>query len=209
MDKNKPLITFNSRYEALHNIAFGFGPEMQTQKLQLTMYTSKLLYDTSKKLLKKLSKEKSYMNTLKAAFKAALEINRETSFVNASMAQQEENKGTSIDTQINKLDDSFQDMDINYMNTRSSSQNSQNSIDPLTTHLASHQDQAHRTPLEATDQISGRITFRDTTAPVTTMATMNSSIGTISIDLTIVRTDTTTEDQSTNTSITTTNQGNK
>ena len=64
------------------------------------------------------------MNTLKAAFKAALEINRETSFVNASMAQQEENKGTSIDTQINELDDSFQDMDINYMNTRSSSQNS-------------------------------------------------------------------------------------
>ena len=124
MDKNKPLITFNSTYEALHNIAFGFGPEMQTQKLQLTMYTSKLPYNTSKKLLKKLSKENSYMNTLKAAFKTALEINRETSFVNASMAQQEENKGTSIDTHINELDDSFQDMDINYMNTRSSSQNS-------------------------------------------------------------------------------------
>ena len=29
MDKNEPLITFNSRYEALHNIAFGFGSEMQ------------------------------------------------------------------------------------------------------------------------------------------------------------------------------------
>ena len=60
---------------------------MQTQKLQLTMYASKLLYDTSKKLLKKLSKENSYVKTLKAAFKAALEINRETSFVNTSMAQ--------------------------------------------------------------------------------------------------------------------------
>ena len=64
------------------------------------------------------------MNTLKAAFKAALETNRELSFVNASMVQQEENKGTSIDAQINDLDNSFQDMDINYMNTRSSSQNS-------------------------------------------------------------------------------------
>ena len=127
MDKNKPLITFNSRYEALHNIAFGFRPEMQTQKLRLTKYTSKLPYDTSKKLFKKLSKENSHVNTSKAAFKAVLEINRETSFINASMAQQEENKGTSIDIQINKLDDSFQDMDINYMNTRSSSQNSQNS----------------------------------------------------------------------------------
>ena len=108
MDKNKPLITFNSRYEALHNITFGFGPEMQTQKLQLTMYASKLPYDTSKKLLKKLSKENSYVNTLKAAFKAALEINRETSLVNASMAQQEENKGTSTETQIHELDNSFQ-----------------------------------------------------------------------------------------------------
>ena len=60
MDKNKPLITFNARNEALHNIAFGFGLEMQSHKPQLTMYTLKLPYDTSKKLLKKLSKENSY-----------------------------------------------------------------------------------------------------------------------------------------------------
>ena len=127
MDKNDPLITFNARYEALHNIAFGFGPEMQSHKPQLTIYTSKLPYDTSKKLLKKLSKQNSYVNTLKAAFKAALEINRETSFINASISQQEEHRHTTIDTQINELDDSFQDMDINYVTTRSNSQNNRGS----------------------------------------------------------------------------------
>ena len=107
IDRNEPLITFNARYEAMHNITFGFGPEKQTKKLQLSMYASKLPYDTSKKLLKQLSKENSYLNTLKAAFKAALEIKRKMSFVNASMVQQEENKGTSIDAQINELDNSF------------------------------------------------------------------------------------------------------
>ena len=43
------------------------------------------------------------------------------------MAQQEEHKGTTVDTQINELDELFQDLDINYMNTRSNSQNSRNS----------------------------------------------------------------------------------
>ena len=59
IDRNEPLITFNARYEAMHNIALGFGPEMQTQKLQLLMYASKLPYNTSKNLLKQLSKENS------------------------------------------------------------------------------------------------------------------------------------------------------
>ena len=95
MDKNELLITFNSRYKVLHNIAFGFGPEMQSHKLQLTMYASKLPHEISKKLLKKLSKENFYINTHKAAFKAAIEINRETSFVSASIAQQKERKNTS------------------------------------------------------------------------------------------------------------------
>ena len=72
MDKNKPLITFYARYEALHNITFRFGPEMQSHKHQLTIYASKLPYHMSKKLLKTLSKENSYVNTLKAASKAAL-----------------------------------------------------------------------------------------------------------------------------------------
>ena len=127
MDKNEPLITFSAMYEALHNIAFGFGPEMQSHKPQLTTYASKLPYNMSKKLLKKLSKENSYVSTLKAVFKAALEINREMSFINASISQQEEHRHTIIDTQINELDNSFQDMDINYMNTRSNSQNSRGS----------------------------------------------------------------------------------
>ena len=79
-------------------------------------------------------------------------------------------------------------------------------IDPLTPHSAGRQKHVHKTLLEATDQTSDRTTSRDTT---TTMATMNSLIGTISIDMTITRTDTTTGSQSTSTSITTTSQGNK
>ena len=208
MDRNKPLITFNARYKALHNIAFGFGPEIQTQKLQLTMYASRLPYDTSKKLLKKLSKENSYVNTLKAAFKAALEINRKTSFVNASMAQQEENKGTSIDAQINKLDDSFQDMDINYMNTRSSSQNSQNSNRLFNSSFSRSSKSSSQTPLEVTDQTLDRTTSRDTTTTTTTV-TMNNSTETTSTDMITTRMDTTIGGQSTSTNTTTISQDNK
>ena len=204
MDRDEPLITFNSRYETMHNTAFGFGPEIQTQKRQLTIYTSKLPYDTSKKLLKKLSKENTYVNTLKAAFKAALEINRETSFMNASIAQQKENKGTSVDTQINELDDSFQDMDINYMNTRCSSHNSQNSN---TSSGSSFSRSSKSSSHNSIDQTLDRTTSRDTTT--TTVTTASSSTGTTSIDMTITRTDKTTDNQSTSTNITTISQDNK
>ena len=53
------------------------------------------------------------------AFKQALDINHETSFVEAAMGRYNDQSRAKIKTQINKLSDSFQEYDINAMNTRS------------------------------------------------------------------------------------------
>ena len=53
------------------------------------------------------------------AFKQAMDINCETSFVEAATGRYNNHSGTKIDTQINKLSDSFLEYDINAMNTRS------------------------------------------------------------------------------------------
>ena len=60
-----------------------------------------------------------YVKTLDDAFKQALDINRETSFVEAATGRYNDQNGTKIETQINELSDSFQEYDINAMNTRS------------------------------------------------------------------------------------------
>ena len=60
-----------------------------------------------------------YIKTLDDAFKQALDINRETSFVEAATGRYNDQNGTKIETQINELSDSFQEYDINAMNTRS------------------------------------------------------------------------------------------
>ena len=53
------------------------------------------------------------------AFKQAIDINRETSFVEAATGRYNDQIGTKIETQINELEDSFQEHDINAMSTRS------------------------------------------------------------------------------------------
>ena len=53
------------------------------------------------------------------AFKQVIEINRETSFVKAASGRYNDQNYTKIETQVNELDDSFQDCDINAMSTRS------------------------------------------------------------------------------------------
>ena len=64
-------------------------------------------------------KRNSYIKTLEDVFKQAIEINRESSFVDAVSGRYNEQNTPKIDTQINKLDDSFQDCEINAMSTRS------------------------------------------------------------------------------------------
>ena len=82
-------------------------------------YTKKLPLNTRDKSLRRIAKKNSYIKTLDNAFKQAIEINRETSFVEAATGSYNDQSGTKIETQINELEDSFQEYDINAMNTRS------------------------------------------------------------------------------------------
>ena len=116
---NEPLVTFNHRYEVIHKVAFRMSPSKQESKTVIVKYAKKLPANTRDKLLRKIAKKNSYIKTLDNAFKQALDINRETSFVEAAMGRYNEQNGTKIETQINELSNSFQEYDVNAMNTRS------------------------------------------------------------------------------------------
>ena len=116
---NEPLVTFNHRYEAIHKVAFEMSPNEQESKTVIVEYVKKLPANTRDKLLRKIAKKNSYVKTLDDAFKQALDIHHDTSFVEAATGRYNDQSGTKIETQINKLSDSFQEYDINAMNTRS------------------------------------------------------------------------------------------
>ena len=116
---NKPLVTFNHRYEAIHKVAFRMSPSEQESKTVIVEYAKKLPANTRDKLLRKIAKKNSYIKTLDNAFKQAIDINRETSFVEAATGRYNNQNGTKIETQINELSHSFQEYDVNAMNTRS------------------------------------------------------------------------------------------
>ena len=116
---SEPLITFNHRYEAIHKVAFGLSPRQQENKTVIVEYAKKLPMNTRDKLLRKIGKKNSYIKTLDDAFRQAIDINRETSFVEAATGRYNDQSSTKIETQINELEDSFQEFDINAMNTRS------------------------------------------------------------------------------------------
>ena len=116
---NKPLVTFNHRYEAIHKVAFKMSPNEQESKTVIVKYVKKLPANTRDKLLRKIAKKNSYIKMLDDAFKQALDINRETSFVEAAMGRYNDQSGTKIENQINELSNSFQEYDISAMNTRS------------------------------------------------------------------------------------------
>ena len=116
---SEPLVTFNHRYEAIHKVAFGLSPRQQENKTVIVEYAKKLPLNTRDKLLRKIAKKNSYIKTLDDAFRQAIDINRETSFVEAVTGRYNDQISTKIKTQINELEDSFQEYDINAMNTRS------------------------------------------------------------------------------------------
>ena len=116
---NEPLVTFNHRYEAIPKVAFKMSPDKQESKTVIVEYAKKLPANTRDKLLRKIAKKNSYVKTLDDAFKQALDINCETSFVEAATGRYNNQSGAKIETQINELSDSFQEYDINAMNTRS------------------------------------------------------------------------------------------
>ena len=115
---NEPLVTFNHRYEAIHKVAFGMYTKQQENKTVMIEYAQKVPTNTRDKLLRKIAKKNSYIKTLDDAFKQAIDINGETSFVEAATGKYSDHNNTRIDTQINELEDSFQDYDINAMSTR-------------------------------------------------------------------------------------------
>ena len=123
----EPLVTFNHRYEAIHRVALGLAPNEQYNKTIIMEYAKKLSQNAREELLRKITKKNSYIRTLDDAFKQAIEINRETSFVEAASGHYNEESNTRIDTQINELDDSFQECDINAMNTRATNRSTDGS----------------------------------------------------------------------------------
>ena len=122
----EPLVTFNHRYETIHRVEFSLAPNEQYKTI-IVEYAKKLRQNTRDKLLRKITKKNSYIRTLDDAFKQAIEINRETSFVEAASGRYNEQNNTRIDTQINELDDSFQECDINAMNTRATNRSTDGS----------------------------------------------------------------------------------
>ena len=130
MKINKPLIT------EIHQVALGLTPDEQYRKTAIVEYAKKLPQHTKEKLLRKISKKDSYMRTLADAFRQGKEIDRE-SFVNAAVRRYAEQNATKIDTQINELDDSFQDCDINAVSTRSTYRSTDRSFNDSFNRLSS------------------------------------------------------------------------
>ena len=89
-------------------------------------YAKKLPLNTRDKLLGKIAKKNSYIKTLDDAFRQALDINRETCFVKAATGYNNQSS-KKIKTQVNELEDSFQEYDINVMNTRSTNRSGDSS----------------------------------------------------------------------------------
>ena len=123
----EPLVTFNHRYEVIHRVAFGLSPSEQYNKTIIIEYAKKLPQNARDKLLRKIAQKNSYIRTLDDTFKQIIEINRETSFVEAASGRYNDQTYMKIETQVNELDDSFQDCDINAMNTRSTNRSSNGS----------------------------------------------------------------------------------
>ena len=115
LDFSQPLITFNHRHKVIHKVAFGLSTRQQENKTVIIEYAKKL---PANKLLQKKAKKNSSIKTLDDAFRQAIDINRETSFVEAATSRYNNQSNMRIDTQINELEDSFQDYNINAMSTR-------------------------------------------------------------------------------------------
>ena len=60
----EPLVTFNYRYEAIHQVVFGLAPSQQYNKTIIVEYTKKLPQNARDKLPRKIAKRDSYIRTL-------------------------------------------------------------------------------------------------------------------------------------------------
>ena len=122
---DEPLAIFNARYQQVHQIAYDTSPDRQMSKTVIIDYVKKLPSYPRDKILKKLSRKDSYVKTLQDAFRNAIEINREISFVDATTGR----SGETRISQVNEMDDSFPDYEINAMSTRSTDRSGNKSFD--------------------------------------------------------------------------------
>ena len=92
---DEPLVTFNTRYETIQHVTFGVSPSEQYDSTAIVEYTEKLLQNTKEKLLQRIVKKDSYIKTLGDALRQAIEINRESSFVEAAAGRYNEQNTSS------------------------------------------------------------------------------------------------------------------
>ena len=163
---SEPLITFNYRYEAIHKVAFRLSPRQQENKTVIVEYAKKLPANTRDKLLRKITKKNLYIKTLDNAFRQAIDINRETSFVEAAAGRYNDQSSTKIETQINELEDSFQEFYINAMNTRSTNRSRDRSWD-----RTDHQAEIIHLTHQITEVTATPVTMIHTTGKATTETT--------------------------------------
>ena len=186
-------------------------------------YAKKLPQNTRDKLLRKIAKKNSYIQTLDDAFKQAIEINRETSFVEAASGRYNDQRDTKIETQINELDDSFQDCDINAINTRLTNRSGDGSFNGSFDRSSSRNNSFNsQIILDSVTGITTPTTMTHTTNRDTTETTIETGDTNITQDMNketkitktgtiTIKTETglTTEEDQTNTSITETNPKHK
>ena len=175
---NEPLVTFNHRYEAIHKVAFRMSPSEQESKTVIVENAKKLPANTRDKLLRKIAKKNSHITTLDDAFKETIDINRETSFVEAATGRYNDQNSTKIETQINELGNSFQKYDVNAMNT---GQQTDPEMDPGMDHLTDHQaKRIHSIHHKILDQITEaaitQVTMTGTTDRTTTETTAETEV---------------------------------
>ena len=72
------------------------SPSEQESRTLIVEYAKKLPANTRDKLLRKIAKKNSYIKTLDDAFKQAIDINRETSFVEAATGRYNDQNGTKF-----------------------------------------------------------------------------------------------------------------
>ena len=170
---SKLLITFNHRYEAIHKVAFGLSPRQQENKTMIVKYAKKLPANTRDKLLRKIAKKNSYIKTVDDTFRQTIDINRETSFVEAATGRYNDQSSTKIETQINELENSFQEFDINAMNTRSTNRSGDGSWNGSFDRSSSRNNSLNSSQVldEITEVAATPVTMIHTTGKATTETT--------------------------------------
>ena len=208
---NEPLVTFNHRYETIHKVAFELSPNQQYNRTVIIEYAKKLPQNTRDKLLSKIAKKNSYIQMLDDAFKQAIEINRETSFVEATSGRYKDQNGMKIETQINELDDSFQDCDINAMNTRSTNRSGDGSFNRSFKRSSSRNNSFNSPNNSRSSYRNNSYPNNNKTGDTNTTQDMNREAKTTKTGMITIKIETglTTEEDQTNTSITGTNPKHK